>query len=131
MNTQSNRPPRPGKLISPTRARSKRTRAHAAGGFTLVEIMVVVVIIGVLAALIVPQFVGKIGVAKQNVAKQQIATLEGAINNFKIDYGRYPEVLRRSRWAASANSVPALRPARQSTRAPPPRRFGPQRRATA
>ena len=68
----------------------RQTHTH---GFTLVEIMVVVIIIGVLAALIVPQIVGRVGKSKRAVAKQQIAQIESAIQMFYNDYERYPEQL--------------------------------------
>lgn len=62
-------------------------------GFTLVEIMVVVIVIGVLAALIVPSFFGRAGKARRAVAQQQIGTLETAINLFEQDYARFPQSL--------------------------------------
>ena len=65
-----------------------------AGGFTIVEIMVVVIIIGVLAALIAPRLIGRVGKAKQSVAKQKIAVLSGVIERFRLDYGRYPQDLQ-------------------------------------
>lgn len=67
-----------------------RRRRH---GFTLVELMVVVIVIGVLAALIVPTFFGRIGQSKQAVAKQKIASLSTAITLFYQDYGRFPVAL--------------------------------------
>ena len=63
-------------------------------GFTLVEIMVVVIIIGVLAALIVPSLFSRTGKAKVSVAKQQVATLDSAVQMFQQDYGRFPESLQ-------------------------------------
>ena len=62
-------------------------------GFTMVEILVVVVIIGVLAALIVPRFFGRIGKARQSVAAQQISEIEKVVHTFRLDYERYPESL--------------------------------------
>jgi len=62
-------------------------------GFTLVELMVVVIVIGVLAALIMPTFFGRIGQSKQAVAKQNIASLSNAITLFMQDYGRLPYTL--------------------------------------
>lgn len=59
-------------------------------GFTLIEIMVVVVIIGLLAAYIVPQVVSKVDEAKVAKAKQDIATLETALTMFRLDNSRYP-----------------------------------------
>ena len=59
----------------------------------MVEILVVVIIIGVLAALITPKFFGRIGTAKRSVALQKIQVIEGAIDMFSYDYGRLPDAL--------------------------------------
>src|SRR5690606_14869308 len=61
--------------------------------FTLVELMVVVIVIGVLAALIVPNFFGRIGQSRQAVARQKIASLGTAITLFMQDHGRVPNSL--------------------------------------
>jgi general secretion pathway protein G len=59
-------------------------------GFTLIEIMVVVVIIGVLAATIIPQFIGTTHDAKVSAAKGHVAELESALERFNIHMDRYP-----------------------------------------
>jgi general secretion pathway protein G len=59
-------------------------------GFTLFEIMVVVVIIGILAASIIPQFIGTTQDAKVNTAKAQVSELESAVERFYIHLDRYP-----------------------------------------
>src|SRR3954467_6313888 len=59
-------------------------------GFTLVEIMVVVVILGILAATIIPQFVNTTKDAKVGAAKADIAQLKNAIDRFNINMDRYP-----------------------------------------
>lgn len=64
---------------------SMRTR-----GFTLVEIMVVVVILGILAVLIVPRVVGRTDEARAVAAKQDVATLMQALRLYRLDNGRYP-----------------------------------------
>lgn len=64
-------------------------QAHQ-GGFTLIEIMVVVVIIGVLGALIVPKLMGRTDEARITAAKQDIATLKQALNLYRLDNQRYP-----------------------------------------
>ena len=71
-------------------ASRERRRRLARGAFTLIEVIVIVTIIGILAALIVPRFIGKIGGAKQSVAKQAIAVLESKVLEFQIDCGRFP-----------------------------------------
>jgi general secretion pathway protein G len=59
-------------------------------GFTLLEIMVVVVIIGLLAAIVVPIFRGNIDTAAINRAKQDIRGVETALNLYRLDNFRYP-----------------------------------------
>ena len=59
-------------------------------GFTLIEIMVVVVILGILAATIIPQFIGTTHSAKVGTAKSNIAELETQIERFHINMDRYP-----------------------------------------
>ncbi|MGD0280857.1 MAG: type II secretion system major pseudopilin GspG [Dissulfurispiraceae bacterium] len=59
-------------------------------GFTLVELLVVLVILGLLAALVGPQLFPKLGKGKQSAAKAQIELLEEALDQFRLDVGRYP-----------------------------------------
>jgi general secretion pathway protein G len=59
-------------------------------GFTLIEIMVVVVILGVLAATIIPQFLGTTHDAKVSAAKAHIAELESALERLYIHLDRHP-----------------------------------------
>jgi len=61
-----------------------------AAGFTFIEIMVVVAILAILAALVVPRIMGRTDDAKRTAAKVQIRNLEGALQLYKLDNGVYP-----------------------------------------
>ncbi|HUN94445.1 MAG TPA: type II secretion system major pseudopilin GspG [Burkholderiaceae bacterium] len=65
-------------------------RRALARGFTLIEIMVVITILGILAALIVPRVVGRTDDARISAAKQDIASLMQALKLYRLDNGRYP-----------------------------------------
>ncbi|HDS1229655.1 TPA: type II secretion system major pseudopilin GspG [Stenotrophomonas maltophilia] len=71
-------------------ARQVRGRRARQQGFSLIEIMVVVVIIGILAALIVPRLMDRPDQARVVAARQEIAALMQALKLFKLDNGRYP-----------------------------------------
>jgi len=59
-------------------------------GFTLLEIMIVVVILGLLAALVVPNLIGQGEQAKQKLVCVQMKSLKNALDSFKVQEGRYP-----------------------------------------
>lgn len=60
------------------------------GGFTLIEILVVIVVISLLAALVAPNVFQNLGTAKDAAAKSQIEMLSGALDLYRLDNGRYP-----------------------------------------
>ena len=59
-------------------------------GFTLLEIMIVVVILGLLAALVVPNLIGQGEQAKEKLTCVQMKSLKNALDSFKVQEGRYP-----------------------------------------
>ncbi len=59
-------------------------------GFSLIEIMIVMVIIGLLASLVGPKLFGKLGQAKQKTAKAQIEMLMAGLDAYRLDVGHYP-----------------------------------------
>ena len=68
----------------------KKNKHRKQAGFTLIELMVVVVIIAILAGLVIPRFMGETDKAKQAKAKMQIESLESALKMYKLDNGSYP-----------------------------------------
>jgi general secretion pathway protein G len=65
-------------------------RQRRARGFTLVEMMVVVVIIGMLGALVVPQLMARLADARVTTTKTNIASISGTLKMYKMDNSRYP-----------------------------------------
>ena len=59
-------------------------------GFTLIELLIVMLIIGLLAALVGPRMFGKVGKSKQKAAKAQISLFETALDTYRLDVGKYP-----------------------------------------
>jgi general secretion pathway protein G len=59
-------------------------------GFTLLELLVVMVIIGLLAGYVGPKFFGQIGKSEVKAAKAQIDALQKSLDQYRLDIGRYP-----------------------------------------
>jgi general secretion pathway protein G len=67
-----------------------RRRGSRQAGFTLVELLVVLVILVLLASLVAPRVIGYLGTSRTKAAKVQIQSLTTALELYKIDVGRYP-----------------------------------------
>ena len=59
-------------------------------GFSLIELLIVMIILGLLASLVGPKMFGKLGMAKQKTAKTQIEMLMTALDAYRLDMGTYP-----------------------------------------
>ncbi len=77
-------------LFSPTEGETNMKLKSRERGFTLIEIMVVVIILGLLVALVGPKFFGRVSTARLSAAKAQIELFGTALDAFRLDVGRYP-----------------------------------------
>ncbi|MBU6409807.1 MAG: type II secretion system major pseudopilin GspG [Verrucomicrobia bacterium] len=72
-------------------ARQSSSRRRA---FTLVEMLLVVTIIGILAALVIPKMVGRSEQARETAARADISSIKTALDAFEVDNGYYPKTLQ-------------------------------------
>jgi general secretion pathway protein G len=95
--------------IDVRRRRAAASRARTRAGFTLLELVVVIIVLGLLAGIVGPQIVGRLSDAKSTTAKTQIELLSVALDGYRLDNGSYP---------TSEQGLAALR--EKPTRAPVP-----------
>ncbi|EXI90405.1 MAG: PilD-dependent protein PddA [Candidatus Accumulibacter regalis] len=70
--------------------RQRTFQARSAAGFTLLELLVVVTIIGLLAAYVGPKYFSQLGRSEQGVAKAQVEAFARALDTYRLEVGRYP-----------------------------------------
>jgi general secretion pathway protein G len=62
-------------------------------GFTMIELLIVMVILGLLASLVAPKFFSKLSTAERGIASTQMAAFETALDTYRLDLGAYPQKL--------------------------------------
>lgn len=67
-----------------------RATRRSGAGFTLLELLVVIVIIGLLAAYVGPKYFSQLGKSEVTIAKAQIEAFEKSLDTYRLDVGRYP-----------------------------------------
>lgn len=78
------------KKTYPITGSNKLERKASSAGFTLIELLIVMIILGLLAALVAPKMFQKVGSSKQKAAKAQIAMIATALDAYRLDMGTYP-----------------------------------------
>lgn len=96
----------------PLRSPADRRRL---GGFTLIEILVVVAVLSVLAALVAPNVFQHLGTAKDAAARSQMEMIGAALDAYRLDNGRYPTT---AQGLGSLRQEPALEPRPRNWRGP-------------
>lgn len=71
---------------------TKRDVFYKSGGFTLLELLVVIVIIGLLAGYVAPRYFAQVGKSETKVAQAQIGALDKAIEQYRLDTGHFPSM---------------------------------------
>ncbi|MFO1504116.1 MAG: type II secretion system major pseudopilin GspG [Steroidobacteraceae bacterium] len=79
-------------------------RATTSSGFTLLELLVVMVIIGMLAAFVAPRYFAQVGKSQAKSAKAQITALEQALEQYRLDVGTFPST---QEGLAALNAAPS------------------------
>lgn len=84
-------------------------------GFTLIEILVVIIVLGLLAALVGPRIIGRVSEARSTTAHTQIELMSVALDNYRLDNGSYPTT---AQGLASLRTAPTSEPVPRNWRGP-------------
>src|SRR4030042_638609 len=79
-------------------------------GFTFIEIMVVVIILGILAAIILPKFTGRTEEARKNAAQSQVGVFATALDAYELDNGSYPTAEQGLKALVETPTTPPIPP---------------------
>lgn len=90
-------------------------RAPGSDGFTLLEILVVIIVLGLLAGLVAPRIIGRVSEARTAAAKSQIELLGVALDNYHLDNGAYPTT---AQGLAALQAKPTTEPVPRNWRGP-------------
>ena len=92
-----------------------RVAPAGSGGFTLLEILVVIIVLGLLAGLVAPRIIGRVSEARTATARTQIELLVVALDNYHLDNGSYPTT---AQGLAALRTKPASEPVPRNWRGP-------------
>lgn len=95
--------------MTANRQGARRDGSRAQQGFTLIEIMVVVIILGILAAIVAPNVIGRVGDAQVTAAKSDIRGIENAMKLYRLDNFNYPSSEQGLQALVSKPSDPNIR----------------------
>lgn len=82
---------RPRRAPASRAARAAHRVRGGEAGFTLIELLVVIIVLGLLVGLVGPRLFGRVGQSKQAAARAQIELLGAALDQYRLDVGRYPD----------------------------------------
>lgn len=80
-----------GAFTAPRRRQTFACKRHIPAGFTLLELLIVIAIIGLLAAYVGPKYYSQIGKSERSVAKSQIEAFSRALGTYRLDVGSFPD----------------------------------------